>query len=89
MEAIYLSLFKDGERPPPAPVRDLTITQEFVDAPELGSLSRVFDQDVYNMPRMQRGLESSKKGYVTLSSYQEGKIRHFYGLHGKWLGFNR
>jgi hypothetical protein len=87
MEALYLSPFQ-GDRPPPAPIHHLTLQQEFVDAPELGTLARVFDQDLYNMPRMQTGMEASKKGALTLSSYQEGKIRHFYRLHSQWLGFN-
>jgi phenylpropionate dioxygenase-like ring-hydroxylating dioxygenase large terminal subunit len=83
MEVLYLQTFKAGERPPPAVVTHLDIRQEFVEATELGNLARIFDQDVFNLPKVQRGLEASAKGFITLTAYQELKIRHFYELHKK------
>ena len=85
MEVLYLQTYKSGARPAPASVRSLNLEQEFVEAPELGYLARVFDQDVFNLPKVQRGLEASVKGFVTLTAYQELKIRHFYELHRLWI----
>lgn len=88
MEVYYLQTFAEGERPPPSPTNHLTIDQWFVEAPELGNLARVFDQDVLNFPAMQRGLDSSARGKISLTSGQELKIRHFYEMHADWLGYD-
>jgi nitrite reductase/ring-hydroxylating ferredoxin subunit len=77
MECLYLSPFA-GERPPPAQVHWLTADQRWMEADELGSLSRVFDQDSFNMPRVMAGLISAKKPGITLGLYQEIKLRQFY-----------
>jgi nitrite reductase/ring-hydroxylating ferredoxin subunit len=45
-------------------------------APELGALGAVFNQDRANIVRMQRGVKTGPKRTVTLSSYQEVRIRH-------------
>lgn len=88
MEVYYLQTFKDGERPEPAKTSYLSIDQWFVEAPELGNLARVFDQDVLNFPAMQRGLDASARGVISLTSNQELKIRHFYQMHAQWLGYD-
>ncbi len=74
MECIFLAPFS-GERPPPAPIHWLDEFESFADAPELGMLAKVFDQDLFNMPKVQLGLESTRKPGVTLSNYQESKVR--------------
>jgi len=49
-------------------------------------LARVFNQDVYNLPKVQRGLEAAKKpGCVTFASYAETKLRHFHRLYDRWV----
>lgn len=79
MEVIFLAPFI-GERPPPAAIHWLEEYESFTDAPELGMLAKVFDQDLFNMPRVQTGLEATRKPGVTLSNYQESKVRW---LHAK------
>jgi len=86
MECLYMSPFK-GERPPPAAVHWLGPDDSFLDATELGMLARVFNQDTFNLPRVQRGLHSlavNKPG-VTLGLYQETKIRHFYKIYDELM----
>lgn len=85
MECILLAPFS-GERPPPAPVHWLEPHETFTDASELGLLGKVFNQDLFNMPKVQTGLESSKKGKVTLSNYQESKVRWLHDLLDRWVG---
>lgn len=85
MEVMLLAPFS-GERPAPAaPVRlgpdDHWRDQTAV----LGSLARVFDQDEFNLEAVQRGLHATARTCVTLSKYQESKIRHFHALYAQYL----
>ncbi|HQV57243.1 MAG TPA: aromatic ring-hydroxylating dioxygenase subunit alpha [Ilumatobacteraceae bacterium] len=74
MECMILSPFK-GERPPAATLRMLGVDDDWTEAHELGLLTRVFNQDVYNLPRVQAGLASGALDQVTFARYQESKIR--------------
>ena len=81
MECLYLAPWPEGEeRPPPANVTFLTQDQDWTEAEELGFLARVFNQDTFNLPKVQRGLMTMQKPGVTLSLYQETKIRHFHRM---------
>jgi hypothetical protein len=84
MEVIFLAPFL-GERPPPAQIKWLEDFETFSAAPELGMLAKVFDQDLFNMPRVQTGLESTRKPGVTLGNYQESKVRWLNNKLDEWL----
>jgi nitrite reductase/ring-hydroxylating ferredoxin subunit len=79
MEVMYLSPFR-GKRPPPAPVHWLGDDEDWTCAPELGFLARVFNQDVFNLGKVQLGLHAAAHENVTFAQYQETKIRHFHAL---------
>ncbi len=86
-ECWFMAPSPDGEnRPSPAPVHWLGADADYTDAPELGLLAKVFNQDVHNMPRVQQGLKSMHKKEVIFAEYQETKIRHFYTLYKKYMG---
>jgi phenylpropionate dioxygenase-like ring-hydroxylating dioxygenase large terminal subunit len=85
MECMFLAPYS-GERPPNAPVHLLGPDETFVDAPELGMLGKVFNQDLFNMARVQQGLETTRKPGVTLGNYQESKIRWLHQRLEAWLG---
>jgi phenylpropionate dioxygenase-like ring-hydroxylating dioxygenase large terminal subunit len=85
MECMFLSPYS-GERPPAAPMHWLGADDSWTDAPELGFLARVFNQDAFNLPSVQRGLKAAVKPGVTLSLYQETKIRHFHQMLEQQLG---
>lgn len=74
MEVLFLAPY-DGDRPANAPVHFLAEDEPFTAAPELGMLGKVFNQDLFNMARVQQGLETTRKPGVTLGNYQESKIR--------------
>jgi hypothetical protein len=38
----------------------------------------VIDQDMANLPRIQRGLRAASHRTITLSDYQEIRLRHFH-----------
>ncbi len=87
MECIFLAPYT-GEKPAPAPVHWLEEHEVFSDAEELGMLGKVFDQDLFNMPRVQQGLESTHKPGVTLANYQESKVRWLHKLFTEWVEEN-
>ncbi len=82
MECIMLAPFT-GKRPPPAPIRWLAEDEPW--SVPLGFLGKVFEQDAFNMPKVQLGLESTYKRGVTLSAYQESKIRWLHHKLGQWV----
>jgi phenylpropionate dioxygenase-like ring-hydroxylating dioxygenase large terminal subunit len=81
MEVFILSDYDQSQpRPDPAPMRLLGEDQEWIVAEdEIGGLAGVFQQDMVNMPQVQKGMKSLKRG-VTLANYQESRLRH---LHWK------
>ncbi len=80
MECMYLEPYDQSQPKPPAvPIHWLGVDDDWLEAPELGLLSRVFNQDSFNLPKVQKGLASLRKG-ITLANYQETKIRHFHHL---------
>ena len=49
-------------------------------------VGKVFDQDVANMAKVQLGLETTRKSGVTLSIYQESKVRWLHQRLSDWVG---
>jgi nitrite reductase/ring-hydroxylating ferredoxin subunit len=86
MECMYLDPYDTSEPKPPAvPIHWLTAEDDWTEAPELGMLARVFNQDSFNLPKVQRGLHALQRPGVTLATYQETKIRHFHQLLTEWV----
>lgn len=86
MEVRILSRVKKGEpMPHGAPCKYLTLDQKWTDAPELGGLGMVFEQDMDNLPFVQEGLHASKTGKVNLGNYQEIRIRQFQDTLMKYI----
>jgi nitrite reductase/ring-hydroxylating ferredoxin subunit len=86
MECYYLSpVPANGARPAPAQTHWLEEHETFTDAPEIGMLGKVFNQDLFNMPRVQEGLETTQKPGFTLANYQESKIRWFHKKLDEWV----
>ncbi len=52
--------------------------ETWCNAPGFEQLGMVIDQDMANLPRIQRGLRAAAHRTVTLSDYQEVRIRHFH-----------
>jgi phenylpropionate dioxygenase-like ring-hydroxylating dioxygenase large terminal subunit len=83
-EIFLLAPFK-GERPMAASTTFLGADDSYTEAPELGMLGKVFDQDGFNMPMVQKGLRQTAKPGSTLSLYQEAKVRWLHQLLGTWV----
>ena len=85
-ECMFFAPAPDGEkRPPAAPIHWLGPDDDWVEAPELGMLAKVFNQDVYNVPRVQAGLKTMKNPQVIFADYGETKPRHFHELLETWI----
>jgi len=88
-DVMILGRFPQGaECPPAAKLNRLSDDAPFSDALEIGALGAVFDQDMRNLPYMMKGLKASKKGAVSLASYQESRIRHHHLTLDKYLGLS-
>jgi hypothetical protein len=75
----------DGVRPAPAAPTVLTLEQSWSEAPGLGGLAAVFEQDMANLPRVQAGLKSSGKRTVSFGNYQEARLRLFHRLIDRYI----
>jgi phenylpropionate dioxygenase-like ring-hydroxylating dioxygenase large terminal subunit len=84
MDVFLLAPFT-GERPEPAETTVLGLGDAWLEASELGMLAKVFTQDSFNMPMVQKGLETTVKPGVTLANYQESKVRWLHDKLGQWV----
>ena len=87
MEVMVLCQLPTGaERPADVPVRRLGDNELFSEAPELGeSLGGIFDQDLFNMPKIQKGMHNVESRELVLSNYHEVRIRHFHQTLDKYI----
>lgn len=77
---------KDGPRPKPAPVHELGLDDPWSDAPELGGLVGIFEQDMGNLPFVQDGLHASGNGEVHFGRYSELRIRQLHHMIDRYIG---
>lgn len=70
---------------PAPPVKVLGDDDRYADVPELSWIGNLLDQDMVNMARIQQGLKSLQKG-LTVSAYQESRIRHHHHRLESYLG---
>ena len=87
MEVMVLCQLATGaERPADVPVRRLGENELFSEAPELGvSLGSIFDQDLFNMPMIQKGMHNVQSRELVLSNYHEVRIRHYHQTLDKYI----
>ena len=84
MECIFLAPYQ-GEKPPPCDVHWLEEHETFTDSQDLGMLGKVFNQDLFNMSKVQLGLETTRKPGITLANYQESKVRWLHDKLDAWI----
>ncbi len=89
MEVIYLAPWpEDKPKPPAAQIHWLGPDEHWTEAPEMGGLARVLNQDSYNLPKVQKGLKTKQDPYIYLAAYEEGKVRHFHHLYDQWVAYD-
>lgn len=78
MEVMLLYLGQaEGHQTPPE-IRWLKPEEPWSAAEELGGLGPIFDQDAANFAAIQSGLKAGGAEALTLSSYQESRVRHYH-----------
>lgn len=86
-ECMFMVPAPAGEpRPPAAKMQFLDLDDDYVEAPGLGALAKVFNQDTLNLPYVQKGLHSLNE--VIFGNYGETKPRHFHKLYNEWMAKN-
>jgi len=86
MECMYLAPIPEhGDYTPASGIHWLGPDDDWTDAPELGMLAKVFNQDVRNLPYVQQGLHTMPRDYVQFADYNETKPRHLHMLIGEWI----
>jgi len=75
----------DGTHPDPADETRLGPDEAWASVTELGSYGPVIDQDIPNMPRIQKGLMASAKKAVSFGNYQESRIRAFHETLDRYI----
>jgi hypothetical protein len=86
MECMYMApIPPDGNYPRGLPIHWLGADDDWVDAPELGMLAKIFNQDSRNLPFVQQGLYATQRKNLQLASYNETKLRHFHKLLDEWI----
>ena len=55
------------------------------DAEELTGIGFIFDQDMGNIPEVERGIRASKSGKLTYANYQESRLRHYHQTMDKYI----
>lgn len=77
-----------GERPPSGRTVVVQPGESLESVPELGGLGLILQQDIENLEPMQRGLKANVTNKVTLSEYQEVRIRHYHQTIDQYIQTN-
>jgi nitrite reductase/ring-hydroxylating ferredoxin subunit len=75
-----------GERPPSAEMIELREGESFETVLALGKMGLIAEQDAVQLPAVQRGMRNLQSGVLTLTEYQEVRIRHYHRTLSKYLG---
>jgi phenylpropionate dioxygenase-like ring-hydroxylating dioxygenase large terminal subunit len=87
MHVMMLAPWPEGKpKPPPFPTRHLGPDDHWTQAPELGNLAKIFEQDTGNVPQVYRGMKTKQPPSIWLAGYQESVIRNFHRLYEERLG---
>jgi len=77
---VFVNMDLEGPMPEPAETTVLPPEADWHEAPGMGGLAAVFEQDMANLPKVQAGLKSQGKRTVSFARYQEGRFRHMHRL---------
>lgn len=87
MECMYLSpIPENGEYEPVREIHWLSADDDYTEASELGGLTKVFNQDVRNLPHVYAGMKATSRKHLRFADYNELKLRHWHQLYGELVG---
>ena len=86
MECMFLApIPENGEYTPVSQIHWLEPDEDWTNAPELGMLAKIFNQDLRNLPYVYEGMKATAREHLRVGDYNELKIRHFHELYNKWV----
>ena len=86
MECMFMAPIPDsGEYEPVREIHWLGVDEDWTNAPELGMLAKVFNQDLRNLPYVYEGQKATQREHLRVGDYNELKLRHFHELYSKWV----
>ncbi len=87
MECMYLTpIPEDGNYEPVREIHWLGADDDWTEAPELGMLAMIFNQDMRNLPYVYDGMKATAREHLRFADYNELKLRHWHQLYGEWVG---
>ncbi len=87
MECMYMApIPESGEYEPAREIHWLGVDEDWTNAPELGMLTKIFNQDLRNLPYVYDGMKATAREHLRVGDYNELKLRHFHQLYEEWVG---
>lgn len=87
MECMYLSPIPENEDyTPVSDIHWLGPDDDYTDAAELGGLTKVFNQDLRNLPHVYAGMKATARKNLRFADYNELKLRHWHEMYGHQVG---
>jgi hypothetical protein len=86
MECMFLApIPENGEYTPCREIHWLEPDEDWTNAPELGVLAKIFNQDLRNLPFVYQGMKATARDNLRLGDYNELKLRHFHDHYTRWV----
>lgn len=86
MECMFMApIPENGEYEPVREIHWLGVDEDWTNAPELGMLAKVFNQDLRNLPYVYEGQKATQREHLRVGDYNELKLRHFHELYARWV----
>ncbi len=87
MECMYLTPIPEhGDYQPVSEIHWLGPDDDYTDADELGTLTKIFNQDLRNLPHVYAGLKATSRKHIRFADYNELKLRHWHDMYTECVG---
>ena len=84
MECMYFTpIPEDGDYTPVSEIHWLGADDDYTEASELGMLTKIFNQDMRNLPYVYQGMKATAREHLRFGDYNELKLRHWHELYAK------
>ncbi len=84
MECMFMApMPENGEYEPCREIHWLDVDEDWTNAPELGGLAKIFNQDLRNLPYVFEGQKATAREHLRIGDYNELKLRHFHAMYGR------
>jgi phenylpropionate dioxygenase-like ring-hydroxylating dioxygenase large terminal subunit len=88
MECMYLApIPENGEYEPAREIHWLGPDDDWTEAPELGTLAKVFNQDVRNLQYVYEGMKATAREHLRVGDYNELKLRHWHQMYSEKVDY--